>query len=221
MPMPRLLEPEILDSLRPGDPAAHGNRRDLRVINGLMGNPAWFVRSLARRVRPGDRLLEVGAGTGELGLALQALGLAVDGLDLWPRPPAWPATRAWHQADLRRFDGYADYDIILANLILHQFSDSELGSLGRRLTGRVRMVLACEPARRRPFAWLMRVLAPLIRANYVTRHDSRVSIAGGFRGNELAGTLGLGGGGWTVRSRETFRGAYRLSALRHPCTSTP
>ena len=37
--MPRQLEPEILDSLRPEDPEAHGNRRDLRIINGLMGNP--------------------------------------------------------------------------------------------------------------------------------------------------------------------------------------
>ena len=146
--MPRTHKPEILDSLAPDDPAALHNRRDLRIINRLMGNPDWLVRSLAAKLRPGERVLEIGAGTGELGRKLAAQGVRIDGLDLWPRPADWSADCAWHRADLRAFEGYGEYDVILANLILHQFNDRELAELGCRLRARARVILACEPARR-------------------------------------------------------------------------
>src|SRR5580698_3898368 len=103
--MQRQLQPEILDSLPHSHPDAAHNRRDLRIINRAMGNPRWFLRELPPLLRPGERVLELGAGTGDLGIALNALGIPVDGLDLWPRPAAWPAARAWHQADLKTFSG--------------------------------------------------------------------------------------------------------------------
>ena len=217
--MQRNRQPEILDSLTPEDPAARHNRRDLRLINGLLGSTGWFARTLAHRLRPGELALELGAGTGELGGALAARGLAWDGLDLWPRPPGWPAARDWHQADLRSFGDYGRYDAVAGNFILHQLSDAELADLGRRLAGGPRLLVFSEPVRRRALQLVCRFLLPALGANYVSRHDAHVSIAGGFLGEELPALLRLDPAAWTWRCHTTGLGAYRMVAWRNPAAS--
>jgi hypothetical protein len=213
-PMQRSLQPELLDSLAPDDPAARHNRRDLRRINRLLGTAGWFARELSRRSRPGEAVLELGAGTGELGMALAARGLAGDGLDLWPRPAGWPKGRAWHRADLRDFSGYPRYGAVFGNLILHQFGDAELAALGQRLAQGPWLLLFSEPARRRRFQILCRIFLPLLGANFVSRHDAHVSIAGGFLGAELPRALGLNPAEWSWHCSDTGRGAYRMIAWR-------
>jgi len=210
--MRRTLQPEILDSLPPGHPDALHNRRDLRRLNGLMGNFRWFRAKLPGLLRPGERALELGAGDGSLGLRLAAAGVPADGLDLWPRPSGWPRDAAWHRADLRDFAGYPAYPAVFGNLIFHQFSASELAALGAVLGRTARLIVACEPARRRRFQWLVGGLAPLIQAGHVTRHDAHVSIAAGFLGDELPRALGLDPKRWSWRCLNTSRGANRVIA---------
>lgn len=212
--MQRTLQPELLDSLPPDHPAARHNRRDLRIINQLMRNHRWLEDTLASLLRPDDRVLEIGAGTGELGRRLSRRGIAVDGLDLWPRPSDWPAGAAWHRADLRRFSGYGDYTVVIGNLIFHQFSAEELAGLGCELRRSVRLIAASEPERRRLSQVLYRVAAPLLGANYVSRHDGHVSIAAGFRDDELPRALGLAATEWEFRRTSTVLGAHRLVAVR-------
>lgn len=212
--MQRSLQPELLDGLPPDHPDALHNRRDLRVINALTGNHRWLARTLPRLLRRDERTLELGAGTGELGARLIATGVALDGLDLWPRPAAWPAARAWHQANLLTFDGYGAYAAIVGNLIFHQFAEAALSELGAKLRPKARVIIACEPARVRRGQILFRLAAPLIRANYVSRHDAHVSIAAGFRGDELARALGLVSPDWDVRCTTTFLGVHRMVAVR-------
>lgn len=213
--MERSLEPELLDALPPSHPDALHNRRDLRLTNIAMRNFAWARRTLPALVRPGERVLEVGAGTGELGRQLQAAGVPVDGLDLWPRPAEWPAHREWHRADIRRFDDWDQYPVVFGNLIFHQFSDVDLGEIGSRLA-RARVVVATEPMRRRSSQIAYAAIAPLLGANHVTLHDAHVSIAAGFRDHELPRALGLSGAGWDVRCVTTRMGAYRMVATRRP-----
>lgn len=212
--MHRTLQPELLDTLAPGDPAALHNRRDLQLTNALMGNHRWFAHTLPRLLQPAGPVLEIGAGTGELARRLQARGIPTDGLDLWPVPPDWPAARAWHRADLRAFDGYGAYAAVIGNLIFHQFSDAELAELGRRLTGSARLIVACEPARRRLSQFLFRSIAPVLGANAVSLHDAHVSIAAGFRDDELPQLLGLSAAEWKWSCRRTALGAYRMIAER-------
>jgi hypothetical protein len=156
----------------------------------------------------------VGAGTGELGLRLARRGLQVDGLDLWPRPQRWPRSHAWHRADLRAFDRWADYPVVIGNLIFHQFSEDDLGDIGARLRKHARLIVACEPHRRRVSQLAYRAIAPLLGANDISLHDAHVSIAAGFRGHELPDALGLRAPGWDVRSRVTLIGAYHMVACR-------
>jgi len=212
--MQRELKPELLDSLQPDDPAALHNRRDLRLINRVQGNHRWLMRTLAERWRPGEPILEIGAGTGELAGRLSARGKPTDGLDLWPVPSDWPPDRRWHQADLMSFDGYADYPVLIGNLIFHQFEAGQLAELGQRLRRSARLILACEPMRRRSSQVLYRALGPLLGANYVSLHDAHASIAAGFRVGELANLLGLAEPAWAWRCHSTVLGTVRMVAWR-------
>jgi len=212
--MLRVCKPEMLDSLPPDHPDAVHGRRDLLVINRVMGNPAWFKRTLPALLRGDERVLELGAGTGELATALGGLGIRVDGLDLWPRPVAWPADRAWHRTDLRAFAGFGGYGVVIANLIFHQFTDAELAGLGARLRQGARVILANEPERRRISQVATAAFARLLGANRVTLHDAHVSVGAGFRGDELPRLLGLADGAWQYSCRTTTRGANRMVAVR-------
>jgi predicted amidohydrolase len=187
-------------------------------INRILGSEPWFRRELRRRVRPGERILELGAGTGEMGIRLAAAGVAIDGLDLWPRPAAWPGPAHWHQADVRTFAGYEGYPVVIANLLLHQFSAEDLAAVGRRIGG-ARLIIASEPARRRRSQALFAALAPVLGANHVTRHDGRVSIAAGFVGEELPAALGLAPDRWAWSCRTSWLGAYRMIAVRRLATA--
>jgi hypothetical protein len=212
--MKRELQPELLDSLPPDHPDALHNRRDLRIINRVLGNYRWFARTLADHLRPPAPVLEIGAGTGELGEQLAARGIASDGLDLWPAPPRWPAGRRWHRADLMTFGGYDEYPVIIGNLVFHQFNAGQLAELGENLRRSATMILACEPLRQRRSQVLFATIAPWLGANHVSLHDGHVSIAAGFRGDELPQMLGLTQPLWDCRCHSTMRGTYRMMARR-------
>jgi len=213
--MQRTLEPELLDSLPPSHPDALHNRRDLRITNAILGNHRWLRRILPGLMRPDERLVEIGAGTGELSQSLHGAGLRVDGLDLWPKPDGWRETAVWHVGDLRSFDGYPAYAGIVGNLIFHQFADEDLRGLGEKLQRHARVIVACEPHRRRISQVLYRTLGPLFGANHVSLHDAHVSIAAGFRDDELPVALGLAAKFWAVRISYSTLGLYRMIAVRH------
>lgn len=209
--MPRRLTPELLDSLPADAPEARHSRRDLVRINRIMGNHAWFARTLPANRHPGEAVLEIGAGDGAL-----ARRLAADALDLTPPPPDWPSDARWHRADLRNFEAWSDYPVVIGNLILHHFEDAELARLGARLRRHARVLIFNETRRSRRFLWIWRIAAPLGGANHITRHDGRVSIEAGFAGNELPALLGLDPAQWQWRIETSGLGAYRLVALRCP-----
>lgn len=212
--MRRVLQPELLDTLPPTHPDALHSRRDLRLTNRLMGNHRWFAHTLPPLLRPGEAVLEIGAGTGELGQRLGSCGVAVDGLDLCPRPEDWSPERAWHVADLKSFASYSRYAAVIGNLIFHQFSDAELAKLGSVLDRTARVIVACEPARRRVSQALYAVVGSLLGASRVTHHDAHVSIAAGFLGEELPQRLGLDPGRWDIRCSTTALGAYRMVGVK-------
>jgi hypothetical protein len=159
-------------------------------------------------------VLEIGAGTGELGAGLARARLAVDGLDRAPRPAIWPAAARWHQADALAFDGWGDYGIVVGNLIFHHFDADELRVLGGRMATHTRVIVACELTRQKIFQRLFAALCVLVGANAVSRHDGRVSIEAGFVGDELPTMLGLDPTVWRWQVTTTLRGTYLMVAQR-------
>lgn len=213
--MQRTLEAEWLDDLAPNDPAAKASRRDLRIINAAMRNPAWFRRSCFGAMRSCERALEIGAGDGYLGASLSDVMPACDGLDYWPRPARWPPGWGWHQGDVLRFNGWASYAVVLGNLVFHHFRPVELAELGERIAENARLLIASEPARLPVFRRGFDLLCAVIAAGPVTRHDGRASIAAGFSGDELPLALGLDRHrGWQWRTCTSWTGANRLIAWR-------
>ena len=209
--MPRVVEPEILDRLPHGDPDARRSRRDLRMINAVMGNTSWLRRQV--RKRPLKRIVEIGAGDGGLcaQLAKDRPELELAAVDLAPRPAQLPAQIEWAQGDL--FDVLPELsgDALLANLFLHHFDTGALRRLGGLIQG-FRFICVSEPLRTRRGHWLGGLLHPLV--NHVTRHDMHVSIRAGFRRGEMPALLGLEVGDWEVKEFSTWRGAQRMVACR-------
>ena len=159
------------------------------------------------------RVLELGAGTGELGAALFARGIAIDGLDLCPRPSIWPRHAEWHRVDMRSFARYAEYPAVIANLVLHHLTAVELAALGRQFD-EARLIVVSEPARRLRSQTLFAAMGPMLGANQITLHDAQISIAAGFLGDELPRALGLKADRWRWECGVSFLGAYRMIAVR-------
>ncbi|MCC5807439.1 MAG: hypothetical protein JJU00_14035 [Opitutales bacterium] len=216
----RVVEPELLDGLPEGHPDARRNRADLRRLNNLMGNYRWLRQSLRGALRPGDSIVEPGAGDGHFAAAhlgfLHGNGTAASytGIDLWSRPEGLPPSFRWEQADALGYSGWPHHSIIVVNFLLHQFTDAELRRFGDSVRPHARVILANETARGPLRVWLART-AFVLGLNHVSRHDAVVSVRAGFRGEELPALLGLDpAAGWEASVHTTALGAYRLAAKR-------
>jgi 2-polyprenyl-3-methyl-5-hydroxy-6-metoxy-1,4-benzoquinol methylase len=210
----RYVQAEILDGLPEDSPAARASRRDLRIINRLLGSLTWFARMLRARRRAGERVLELGAGTGELGRALSAIAPDLAGLDLCRRPLDWPQPARWFQTDVLEFTDWAGFPVVIGNLFFHHFEGDQLRRIGAQLSHHARVIIASEPLRLRRTERLFSLLCPLIQAHPVTHHDGRASIGAGFMGDELPRLLHLDPSVWDWRVCETWLGACRLVAER-------
>lgn len=207
MAIHRVLQEEILDSLPPDDPGALRSRRDLVLLNALMGNAAW-LRNRMDFVRT-EKIAEIGAGEGIIcrKMARWMPDCEVIGLDRVPRPPDLPANIGWRQGDLFDELPKCEAGIVVGIMILHHFSEEELGHLGNILQN-VRGVYFCEPWRSSLARFWGKCLHPFV--GRVTQHDMPVSINAGFRPGEMARLLGLEK--WRLEETVDFRGTIRLRA---------
>lgn len=200
--MKRVVEPELLDALEADDPRAVRSRRDLRLINGLMGNERWILSQCLE-----GGVVELGAGEGALTRKLAGRH-QVTGLDLQEGPAGLDLP--WVAGDLFETLPSVGGDTVVANLILHHFQDADLARLGQLLRGRRRLVVV-EPWRSRLSLLEGGLLWPLV--NGVTRHDMMASIRAGFRKGELPRLLKLGDD-WQWREEVSLLGGIRVLAWR-------
>jgi len=199
--MQRTVEPEWLDRLEATDERAKRARRELRLVNALMGNASFIARALQGSIADGASLADLGAGDGTLMLAVAQ--------KLRPRPTGVSLalvdrSRAVSEATIERFAALGwrarvhaadasgwlracpdSCDAIIANLFLHHFAPPALGDLLALVGERTRLFVACEPRRALHALAASRAL-PLLGCGPETRHDALTSVKAGFTGRELA-----------------------------------
>lgn len=204
----------MLDILPADDPRVVRCRRDLKLINWLMGNHRWIWRTLARhRSLLPHGIVELGAGDGSFLRQFRHHhpDLPLAGFDLAPRPASLAADVAWHSGDVFQPAGSWPGAVLVANLFLHHFAVEQIQALGQRLDG-VRLLLIGEghrsPEVLRRSGWLNPLLGE------ITRHDMEISLAAGFVAGELPDWLGLNERDWIVHETHTLFGAHRLMAIR-------
>lgn len=209
-PLPRHVEPEWLDSLGPDDPRAVRSRRDLRLINFLMGNEGWLLRQVAAGAETAEKgVVELGSGEGHLLRRLARSG-PTTGCDLAPRPPHLPKEINWCEGDLFSLNEPLSGGILVANLVLHHFCAGDLLCIGK-IADRFEMLLFVEPHRSRRALALAGLLSPMV--GEVTRHDMPASIRAGFAAGELGKALGLSED-WSVIENSHWCGSLRFVARR-------
>ena len=222
----RLVEREFLDDLPPDDPRAIHSRRDLRLCNTLMFQPAIMARLLTRHcVEPPRSMVDIGSGDG-----LFALSIARRLAGRWPDvsltlvdrqnsvSDATLATFArlgWRtervSADV--FDFFAPprrADLVIANLFLHHFESPRLSELLAAISRSTRVFAAAEP-RRGPAAALGVRFLPIFGCNDVTRHDAAASVRAGFRGQEMSA---LWPQGWSLSEYQALPFSHCFAAKR-------
>ena len=231
MPMqfPRRLEPELLDALPAGDPAAVRSRRDLKLLNLVMLHPRIMARHMRRFANDRPRkVVELGAGDGSMMLRLARLlsrqwpnvrTVLVDRQDIVRLATREALAKlSWQGEPVTQdvFD-YLDLaepaDIIIANLFLHHFTPEQLTEIFRRSAELAPLFVALEPRRSAlPLAGSRTIW--LLGCNYVSRHDAVASVYAGFRGHELS-DLWQSGRGWTLH--EENAGLWTHSFVAQKC----
>jgi hypothetical protein len=224
--LPRRVDPEWLDELAADDPRAVRSRRDLRLMNRIMGHSAIIRRALERHAGAGSvTIAELGAGDGTLLLRVlrgRAEGGSVVFVDRQPvvsgqtigRYAECGFTAAVGAADVFEWlTGDApQYHAIVGNLFLHHFEAAPLQELFAMVAQRTRLFIACEPRRARVPLVGSRLLA-LIGCNDVTRHDAHVSVRAGFVGHELS-SLWPRNAEWSCEERKAGLFSHLFVAAR-------
>lgn len=204
MPLPRRLEPELLDELPGDDPRALRARRDLARVNTLFGETRLMARLILETYGESmpRTLLELGAGDGTFNLHV-AQRLAKH----WPRlhvtlldqqdivsgeTRQGYADIGWSvetiKADVYEYLATADalaYDIACANLFVHHIPPERMAWFLERAAHISRTFVTCEP-RRSKFAVELTRLAWLIGCGEVFIYDAIISLRAGFVGKELS-----------------------------------
>lgn len=212
----RSIQPELLDVLPQDHPDAIRAREQMLLVNAVMGNHRWIERTIRRHGQRDWDMTELGAGDGTLSLRLLRAGLcreeALHAMDLASRPRHWPAAAEWTCGNVLHHP-LPETRVVIANLFLHHLTNDQLAVLGSRLSSRTRLIVAVDPARLWIHRFTGRLFSELVGLNRVHRHDMRVSIRAGFRGDELRQALDLGKE-WEVQARLHPLGGYRFLAKR-------
>jgi len=205
--MNRVVEPELLDELLATDPRAVHSRRDLRRINGLMGNARIIRRYLQKNSLVDNvSIAEIGAGDGNIAKQISNSAKLI----LIDRQPVSPDVI---QSDVFKWlRNTPKVDVIIANLFLHHFSEEQLREMFCLIAAAGRCFVACEPRRSGFAEWFSKRLN-LIGCNQVTRNDAVISVRAGFRDGELS-PLWPNDSNWRLTERSAGLFSHLFGAVR-------
>lgn len=218
--MERVLQAEILDELPATDPRAAAARRDLRLLNTLMGNHGPIVSAFNHLEN--STIAEIGAGEGLLALALAGKIESPGQLMLIDRQPVVSNETiesiqrlGWKvkviESDVFEWlERAPKVDAICASLFLHHFDGARLKRLLELSAERADYFAASEPLRDAVALWFAKKIW-LIGCNEVTRHDAAISVRAGFKNAELSG---MWPAGWRLAEKRHGLFTHFFAAAR-------
>lgn len=204
----RNIEPELLADATPEQVAA--NLGDLRRLNRYFGGRQTLQTVLGPLLRPGSRVLDVGAASGDHAATFaQAKVVSIDIAESHLRTAA--GDRVVADAFVLPFAAKS-FDIVMANLFLHHFEDAAIVSLLAQFGRLARVAVVVNDLERSRMAWsFLPLTAPLLGWHPLTIHDGTVSVAAAFQPAELAALFDRAGlAGVQVRRHRPW---FRLSAV--------
>lgn len=204
----RNIVPELLGNLTPEQ--AEPNLRDLRRLNRYFGGRQTLQSVLAPLLKPGMRILDVGAASGDHAAALaDAEVVSIDISESHLRGAA--GQRVVADAFALPFAPGA-FDIVMANLFLHHFEDAEIVGLLAQFATQAKVAVVVNDLERNRMAWsFLPLTAPFLGWDPVTIHDGTVSVAAAFHPGELSGLFDRAGmKGACIRRHRPW---FRLSAV--------
>lgn len=210
----RVLKPELLDSA--GRELRDLNLQDIVRINRWCGGHRVLLRVLRGLVSSRERfsVLDVGAASGDMGQCIgevfpNARVLLTDYRLAHLRNTALPRVAA----DAFRLPFLPGaFDFVICSSVLHHFPDGQVVDLIRKTRSFARRALIILDLERHPIPYYF---LPSTRRVFgwstLTLHDGPISVAAGFRAEELASlTHAAGAGAVTVRKHRPW---FRLSAV--------
>ena len=199
----RCLGPDLLDQLPADDPRAVRSRRDIKIINTIMGQPGIMAHTLLRHCPHNPRLLmDLGSGDGTFMLRvarrlasrwqrvhvilLDRVGIVSEETRRGFKALGWEVETVADDvfAYLQRQRSTL-VDVITANLFIHHFPSAELTRLLALVAASTRTFVACEP-RRGLLPSLGSRMLWAVGCSPVSVQDSIVGVRAGFRDNEIS-----------------------------------
>jgi len=209
-----VLKPELLDSA--GRELRDLNLQDIVRINRWCGGHRVLLRVLRGLVSSRERfsVLDVGAASGDMGQCIgevfpNARVLLTDYRLAHLRNTALPRVAA----DAFRLPFLPGaFDFVICSSVLHHFPDGQVVDLIRKTRSFARRALIILDLERHPIPYYF---LPSTRSVFgwstLTLHDGPISVAAGFRAEELASlTHAAGAGAVTIRKHRPW---FRLSAV--------
>ena len=202
--MRRSFDPAVLEIMDRPQPVSHELERDLqhlRQLNRWFGSYRLVSKFIRRWINPGARLrvIDLATGSGDIPRLLVDFARSIEAhvqidavdrqcatLEIARKLSARYPEISFHEADILRWAGDAEYDIVLCSLVLHHFSDADAVSVLRRCRELSKRFVLVSDLRR---GFLLRtgvyLLTAAIFREPMTRFDARLSARRAFSFSEM------------------------------------
>lgn len=197
----RSAELEIMDDLDCHGEVVDQTLRELEVINRLLGGDDVTIDGV-RKIAKGHKdvsIADYGCGGGDLAMkiiqSMPDLKVKIEGIDANPHiiDFARENCKKFKDITFRVLDVFSNktrYDIIVATLFIHHFTDEQLVTLFKSMKEHSRLGVVINDIHRHPFSYFsIKWLTALFSKSAMVKFDAPLSVRRAFKRNELIDVL--------------------------------
>lgn len=221
-------ELEIMDDLSISGPVIAQTLRELNTINRRLGGNQISISAFKRLTKTSSSILvaDLGCGGGDIMVEMARWSRKKKKKARFIGIDANPHIIQYAQDNTSQFDEITyqpinifseefknqTFDIIHCCLFLHHFTSEELATLFKQFKTQARMGVIVNDLHRHPLAyWSIKMLTTLFSKSTMVRNDASISVARGFKKEELLEILNKAGIGkfnlswkWAFRWKLVF-----------------